>query len=186
MGRPIFILAACATSTSAFVSTRIPTAWPPAAAATGGGGNHHHPLSDRAAASPPQLHSSRARREAAVMVAASSSPGVFEASVSSTTAPPVPASTPGTGSGYRMLNTKEASASWNSLPEMWDFLAGECGDFTAIVDPIHPPDMPDGKRPPKGSETRLTYSEMQTSIGSMAAALIGLGLEKQVRPGGAR
>ncbi|CAM9683704.1 unnamed protein product, partial [Ectocarpus sp. 13 AM-2016] len=179
MGRPIFILAACATSTSAFVSTRISTAWPPAAAATGGGGNHHHPLSDRAAASPPQLHSSRARREAAVMVAASSSPGVFEASVSSPTAPPVPASTPGTGSGYRMLNTKEASASWNSLPEMWDFLAGECGDFTAIVDPIHPPDMPDGKRPPKGSETRLTYSEMQTSIGSMAAALIGLGLEKQ-------
>ncbi|CAN0441719.1 unnamed protein product, partial [Ectocarpus sp. 8 AP-2014] len=62
---------------------------------------------------------------------------------------------------------------------MWDFLAGECGDFTAIVDPIHPPDMPDGKRPPKGSETRLTYSEMRTSIGSMAAALIGLGLEKQ-------
>ncbi|CBJ32681.1 long chain acyl-CoA synthetase [Ectocarpus siliculosus] len=84
-----------------------------------------------------------------------------------------------TGLRHRLRNYITVGASWNSLPEMWDFLAGECGDLTAIVDPVHPPDMPDGKRPPKGSETRLTYSEMRTSIGSMAAALIGLGLEKQ-------
>ncbi|CAN0598205.1 unnamed protein product, partial [Laminaria digitata] len=49
---------------------------------------------------------------------------------------------------------------------MWDFLAEECGDRTAIIDPIHPP------------ETRLTYSEMRDSIGVMAAALVGLGLKK--------
>lgn len=63
---------------------------------------------------------------------------------------------------------------------MWDYLAGECGDLTAIVDPIHPPDMPGGKRAPKGAETRLTYSEMRTNIGTMAAALMGLGVQKEV------
>lgn len=73
------------------------------------------------------------------------------------------------------------SASWSSLPEMWDYLAGECGELTAIVDPIHPPDMPGGKRAPKGAETRLTYSEMRTNVGTMAAALVGLGLQKEVR-----
>lgn len=73
-----------------------------------------------------------------------------------------------------------SSASWKSLPDMWDFLAAECGDRTAIVDPIHPPDMPDGKRAPKGSETRLTYSEMKANVGTMAAAMMGLGVEKGV------
>lgn len=73
------------------------------------------------------------------------------------------------------------SASWSSLPEMWDYLAGECGELTAIVDPIHPPDMPGGKRAPKGSETRLTYSEMRTNVGTIAAALMGLGVQKEVR-----
>lgn len=63
---------------------------------------------------------------------------------------------------------------------MWDFLDSECGDLTAVVDPIHPPDMPDGKRPPKGAETRLTYSEMRKNIGKMASALIGLGVQKEV------
>ncbi len=66
---------------------------------------------------------------------------------------------------------------------MWDFLAGECGDLTAIVDPIHPPDMPGGKRPPKGAETRLTYSEMRRDIGSVAAALMELGVQKEVKHG---
>lgn len=73
------------------------------------------------------------------------------------------------------------SASWNSLPEMWDYLAAECGELTAIVDPIHPPEMPGGKRPPKGSETRLTYSEMRANVRTMAAALMGLGVQKEVR-----
>ncbi|CAM9875633.1 unnamed protein product, partial [Hapterophycus canaliculatus] len=71
------------------------------------------------------------------------------------------------------------SASWRSLPDMWDYLAAECGDQTAIIDPIHAPDKPGGKRPPKGVETRLTYSEMKTSVGMMAAALMRLGVEKE-------
>ena len=64
---------------------------------------------------------------------------------------------------------------------MWDFLAKECGDRVAIVDPIHAPELPGGKRAPKGTETRLTYSEMRDNIGMMAAALGGLGLQKGVR-----
>lgn len=59
---------------------------------------------------------------------------------------------------------------------MWDFLAEECGDQTAIIDPIHSPnDVGDA------SETRLTYSEVRNSVLKMAKALVGLGVQRRVR-----
>lgn len=59
---------------------------------------------------------------------------------------------------------------------MWDFLAEECGDQTAIIDPIHPPNDVGN-----ASETRLTYSEIRTSVRKMAEALVGLGVQRRVR-----
>lgn len=69
-----------------------------------------------------------------------------------------------------------SSASWQSLPEMWDFLAEECGDQTAIIDPTHPPNDVGN-----ASETRLTYSEVRNNVRKMAEALVGLGVQRRVR-----
>eukprot|EP00752_Nemacystus_decipiens_P009084 g8111.t1 len=192
MSKLILLLSLCTLgSAGAFV---VPNARPVLWSKEGGGGESdmygRRPVAlsvPQAGAKAPSITANRAQRNPAVttMVAASKPVGAFEASSSTSTSTSSQKAVsavgpgPGSGSGYRMLDTETASSSWNSLPEMWDFLAGECGDLTAIVDPIHPPDMPGGKRPPKGSETRLTYSEMRANIGTMAAALMGLGLQKE-------
>ncbi|CAN0310844.1 unnamed protein product [Pylaiella littoralis] len=185
MNKLTFVLAAHAAGAGAFVPTSGPSLRP--GEREGGRTSYAHGGGRTIAVSSPRLAatarstSCRARgNTVAMMVAASRPVDMLETSTStSTTAPPAAASAPDTGSNYRMLDTKKASASWKSLPEMWDFLDGECGELTAIVDPIHPPDMPDGKRPPKGAETRLTYSEMRRSIGTIASALMGLGVQKE-------
>ena len=64
---------------------------------------------------------------------------------------------------------------------MWDFLALECGDQIAIIDPIHPPEGADAERVGKGAETRLTYSEVRASVRKMAGALAELGVQRGVR-----
>lgn len=52
-----------------------------------------------------------------------------------------------------------------------------------MIDPIHAAIGEDdtAKRPKKGSETRLTYSELRASIDAMAASLARLGVQREVR-----
>lgn len=71
------------------------------------------------------------------------------------------------------------SESWNSLPEMWDFLDRECGSLTALVDPIHPTTDDPGAGNGKG--TQLTYGEVRRDVENMAGALSRLGLNREVR-----